>query len=114
MPSPTRRLADDDETTADASEKACLDAFHALLAAPCGTMADVAAKADYILNGTVGRRQTLLSDLIGPGGEDPTDPAGPLVSFLRSLAPRPPASGVPLVHGAFAGALAMIAPSALR
>ncbi|MDX6806348.1 hypothetical protein [Terrihabitans rhizophilus] len=82
---------DDDDMIAcpaevEASERACLASFNNLMAAPCLTLEDVRAKADYLLHGTIGERKPVLDDLTGPEGSDVNDPAGPLVAFLKSLA----------------------------
>jgi hypothetical protein len=74
-----------DFVRAEEAEAAEKKAFLLLAIEPCLCGEDVADKADYILNGTVGQRETLLQVLLGPDGGNPTDVNGPLVRLLGSF-----------------------------
>lgn len=80
-----------DEATLAASDAAIGKAFLALMSVPCLTTADSTAKAAHVLGGSIGLREfgwaDEFMDALIPDGADSTAPAGPLVSFLRSLAP---------------------------
>lgn len=81
-----------DAATLEASDAAIAAAFLALMAVPCLTTADASAKAAYVLGGsvqlrTLGGTEEFLNLLI-PDNAWMFDPAGPLVTLLRSLAPH--------------------------
>lgn len=80
-----------DAATLEASDAAIGKAFAVMVAVPCLTSQDAAAKASYILAGSIGLREHGAAheflDLLIPEGMDSTDPNGPLVALLRSLSP---------------------------
>lgn len=71
-----------------ASEAATDAAWMAMMAAPCFTLADVRAKAGYVLGETIGERDELVRGMTGPADRDTYAPDACLPTFLRSLLRR--------------------------
>lgn len=75
-----RGLAEDDELAARTLAEE-IQAFQAMASAACRTSSDTEAKIDYVLNGTVGERNSLLECLdLSEYGADAIKEV-----FLRSL-----------------------------
>lgn len=55
---------------AEATAAVELEAFRQLMFAPCTSSADIQAKLDYLLNGSVGMRDTLITCLQFDYGDD--------------------------------------------
>ena len=67
------------ESTAEKTEAVETEAFRTFVDAPCKSSGEVQAKIAYVLNGTIGDRDTLLTTLLCYAGDNAVE------KFLRSL-----------------------------